>query len=71
MLVACLFYGISTQLHAGIILGDIGIKLLLLILFPVATVKLKIISEEEVTKLKEIYRSRIKSRIFKPVVKTG
>jgi O-antigen/teichoic acid export membrane protein len=68
MLVACLFYGISTQLHAGIILGDIGIKLLLLILFPVATVKLKIISEEEVTKLKEIYRSRIKSRIFKPVV---
>jgi len=58
-------------LHAGIILGDIGIKLLLLTLFPVAAVKLKIISEEEVTKLKEIYRSHIKSRIFKPVAKTG
>ena len=68
MVVACLFYGISTQLHTGIILGEIGIKLLLLILFPVAAIKLKIISQEEVTKLKEIYHSHIKSRLFKPVV---
>lgn len=71
MVVACLFYGISTQLHTGIILGEIGIKLLLLILFPVAAIKLKIISQEEVTKLKEIYYLRIKSRLFKQLVKTG
>lgn len=69
--VACLFYGISTQLHAGIIWGDIGIKLMLLILFPIAAIKFRIIRQEEVTKIKEIYYCHIKSRLFRPVVKTG
>ena len=68
---AFFFFLASKQLHTGAFLWDIPIKISLLILFPVALIKLRIISEEETSRLKVIYHCHIKCRVFKPAAKTG
>jgi O-antigen/teichoic acid export membrane protein len=64
ILLAVVFYGISTQIHTESLLLSIGIKTAVLILFPVAAVLLRIISSAETAKLREFYSVKIKPRLW-------
>jgi O-antigen/teichoic acid export membrane protein len=64
ILLAFIFYGISTQIQTGILLFNIGIKLLLLALFPLAVFLLRILSPLETSKIRTMYVHKIKSRIL-------
>lgn len=70
-LTAFIFYGISTEVRTGVMLFNIGIKLMLLLLFPATLVLLKIVTPSETAKIKEIYINKIKPIIWHRVtVKT-
>lgn len=69
MAVACGIYGMSYYLNSEMVFLNLGIKLLLLIgIFPAAIIILKIISPEEMVKLKEILGNRLISLKSKKMV---
>ena len=71
MLVAVIFYCLSTQINANNLVLTLGIKLFLLALFPCTIILLKIISPEESAKLKQIYTTKIKSPILNKLARTN
>ncbi len=63
-----LFYFISTQIEFKSTITNISLKIILIILFPIIAGLLRIISQSELSKIKEIYEYHIKKiliRIFK------
>jgi O-antigen/teichoic acid export membrane protein len=67
---ACIFYGISTQIQADTLFLNVMVKIILIILFPLTAILLKVISPQEKVKLKEILIDKITSLLCsKPVIK--
>lgn len=64
IVLASVFYGISTQVQTDVFLLNVGVKTLLLILLPTTAVLLHIISPAETAKLKELYTNKVRPRIF-------
>ncbi len=70
LLIAFCLYGISAYIHNDTFLILLTMKLCLLSLFPIIVILLRIISHEETTKLKELYKTKIRSRLFfRPTIK--